>query len=165
MRKLLCVIACLMFTLYAFAELSQKEKLMLRVMDVGELKATIKKIYKKVQKDDTQIPSTHILLLAKDIQVYCIHPFAEADTGYARKWFLSINTTLKKLSDDRSKQEMARIVKNVTSYRQATKEYDSDLNHLLQLLKHPVKVDKSRLKSLRKKAYRTRRALERKLNQ
>jgi hypothetical protein len=165
MKKTLIALWVATTTCVCFAELSKKELIMLKVLEVGELKTTIKKIYKKVQADDTKMPSTHIVMLARDLNIYCIHPFVEADTAYSRKWFVSVKKALDELADARAKQEAARVVRNTTLYKKGAMQYNQDLRKLIQLLKHPVKVEKTRLKSLRKEARLKRRALERKLNE
>ena len=165
LNKITVIVFVCLFSMNSFADLTEKEKMILRVLTPGDLKAQIKKIYKGIQKVDTQMPSTHIAMFANSLKIYLDHPYSEADTGFSKKWLKSIYDSLMRMVKARSSQSLARTVRNAKSYRIYALEYAKEQNKLVNLFKHPKKVDKKRLKSLRRQAYRVRRELERKLKQ
>lgn len=165
LNKMIIMTCVALFSLTSYAALTEKEKMILHVLDPGELKAKIKKIYKGVQKTDTEMPSTHIVMFANNLKIYLKHPYSESDTGFSKKWFKSIYDSLTRMAKARSSQGMARTARNAKAYRVYAAEYAKEKNILVNLFKHPKKADKDKVKSLRKEARRVRRALERKADE
>lgn len=164
MKNWLSIIIFLI-SLNLLGALTEKENMMLRVLDKEQLQTKLKKIIKGLQeqeKENSVIP-TAVLIHRVEIRRYQEHPFVEADTGLQRKWYTNMLKSIENLGKIKKKQKHALITKDKKNFNLCNQLFKKELGNFIKISKTPTKVDRRRLLSLRKAARKKRREIEKKL--
>jgi hypothetical protein len=167
MKKITVLIAFLMVVGTLFAKLTDKEMILLRVLDIDQYQASLKKFQKlyKEEQSSKAPEAIKFLDLCSKVKIYTAHPFVEADTGVSKKWFKAVYSTLDSIASGMKHAQIYARVKNIKDFKKEQIEIQKNYQKFLKLAKKPAKAKKGDLKSLRKKADRVRNELQKKYDE
>jgi hypothetical protein len=167
MKKITIFLISFVFAFNAFsAKLSEKERMLLTVLDIDQFTAELNKFKKEFKNQvESDAPEALPLMVIRDkIKIYSQHPFVEADTGVSSKWFKSVFGKLDQVTEQLRKVQISKEIKDPKGYVVFSKECKKSYGSLLEGAKKPIKASKGQVKSLRKKAYRVRKELQKKFD-
>ena len=142
--------------------LTEKEWMALREISKEEIKNTFKAFLKESANQKFPAP-TALAPKTHAVELFCKHPFIEADTGFQLKWLEKVHEGMKVLIKIQSVKRMCKISGNKKVYAEQDAKFDAVRTKLEQLMKHPAKVPPKRLQALRKRALTIREAIKKKL--
>lgn len=170
-RRILCRSVFCSFVFFfcfssAYCSLTEKESLMLTVLDRETLKSSLAKLNNELAQQllDRSTNPSIILAYAKGLRIYLDHPFVEADLGFQKKWYQNMYQLVEAIAATRSDQNLASMSKNITRFNQLDAVFRKQLDDFAALSSNPVRVEKGRLMTLRKEAREKRNEIEKKLD-
>lgn len=162
--KRIIIVALMLISVIGYSKISERDMMSLQELDKQTFKKDMKKIHKELINQKSEIVPTMMRAICSEFDKYNKHPFVDSDLGYEKKWFNSLKKLLVNMSKVKKTQKLAKTTRNIEVYKKSASLYAKDLKTFDRILSKPQKVDKTRLKSLRKEARRKRRELEKRLD-
>jgi hypothetical protein len=168
MKKIIVFLISFIFVINAFsAKLSEKERMLLMVLDKDQFKVELNK-FKKEYKDQVESGSPEalpLMVLRDKMKIYSQHPFVEVDTGISSKWFKFVFGQVDKVTEQLRKVQISKEIKDPKGCEIYAKKCKKSYETFLEVAKKPIKVSKGEIKSLKKKAYKIRKELQKKYDE
>ena len=161
-KNLIRISICFFIFSPLFANLTQKESIMLQELDIEQYKALLKKFQTtyKDQQNNKEPDAMKYVSIKRKLKLYSVHPFVTADTGVKAKWFQAIYSTIEEITNAVEKEEVAKRLKDKKGYLECDKLMEGAYTKFEEYAKKPPKEKTKVVKSLQKKA----RSIRSKLN-